>query len=74
MENKLQRTDKLKFANKMNELMILERDAEIEQTSSLLSKYSFKELEKRNLALCKLEFKMISTGVFGRFLVHLVRK
>jgi len=53
----------------MLSLLEMERDAEIEETTSLLSKYNFKELEKRNLAITKLYIKQVSTGVYGRVMV-----
>ena len=53
----------------MLELLEIERDAEVEETTALLTKYSFKELEKRNLAITKLFVKQVSTGVYGRVLV-----
>lgn len=52
----------------------MERDAEVEETQELLAKYSFKELEKRSLAITKLFVKHVSTGVYGRVLVHLHRR
>ena len=57
----------------MLELLEIERDAEVEETTALLTKYSFKELEKRNLAITKLFVKQVSTGVYGRVLVQLHR-
>jgi hypothetical protein len=45
------------FSERMLSLLEIERDAEVEETSALLSKYSFKELEKRNLAITKLFVK-----------------
>lgn len=57
----------------MSELLKVERDAEVAETSDLLSAYSFKELEKLNLALTKLWIKSVSTGVYGRTLLHLTR-
>jgi hypothetical protein len=39
----------------------------------LLAKFSFKELEKLNLAITKLYVKSVSTGVYGRVLLHLER-
>ena len=61
------------FSDRMLNLLEMERDAEVEETSALLLKYSFKELEKRNLAITKLFVKQVSTGVYGRILVHLHR-
>jgi hypothetical protein len=63
-----------KFIGKMEMLMTLERNAELEETAGLLTRFSFKELEQRNLAITKLYIKEISTGVYGRVLVHLSRK
>ena len=57
------------FSENMLKLLEMERDAEVEETSALLTKYSFKELEKRNLAITKLFVKQVSTGVYGRVLV-----
>ena len=61
------------FRSKMQSLLLIERDAEVEETSDLLSAYSFKELEKLNMALTKLWIKSVSTGVYGRTLLHLTR-
>ena len=61
------------FGHKMRELLSMERQAELDENSALLSHYSFKELEKRNMAVTKLFIKSVSTGVYGRFLVHLNR-
>ena len=60
--------------NKMKALLEMERQAEIEESEALLSQYSFKELEKRNLALTKLFINHVSTGIYGRMLLHLGRK
>lgn len=62
-----------KFTERMLELLEMERDAEVEETSALLQKYNFKQLEQRNLAITKLFVKSVSTGVYGRVLVHLHR-
>jgi kynureninase len=69
VEHKIER-----FAATMLELLQLERDAEVEETAELLQKYSFKELEKRSLAITKLFVRHVSTGVYGRVLVHLHRR
>ena len=61
------------FREKMQSLLLMERDAEVEETADLLSAYSFKELEKLNLALTKLWIKSVSTGVYGRTLLKLTR-
>ena len=51
----------------------MERDYETEETTSMLEEFSFKELEKRHMALTKLHVKRISTGIYGRTLLHLER-
>ena len=61
------------FTGKMNELLELERTAEMEETALILHQYSFRELEKRNLAITKLFVKHVATGVYGRVLLHLTR-
>jgi len=61
------------FTSKMNNLLLIERDAETEETADFLSQYSFRELEKRNMAITKLFIKHIATGVYGRVLLHLCR-
>lgn len=53
--------------------MDMERDAETEETTSMLEEFSFKELEKRNMALTKLYVSHVSTGIYGRILLHLER-
>lgn len=53
--------------------MELERGAELVENEALLQGYSFRELEKRNLALTKMRINSVSTGVFGRILLHLSR-
>ena len=58
----------------MLDLLTQERDAEIEETAELLKTYSFKELEKRSLAITKLFVKSVSTGVYGRVLVTFNRQ
>jgi DNA polymerase alpha-associated DNA helicase A len=63
----------LRFAEKMSALLDLEREAELEESAMLLSKYSLKELEKRDLAITKLFIKEISTGIYGKILVTLER-
>lgn len=40
----------------------------------MLAQFSFKELEKRNMAITKLFIDHISTGVYGRTLLHLKRR
>jgi hypothetical protein len=57
----------------MQKLLVLEKEAEVEETGELLSNYSFKELEKFNRALTKLFIKSVGTGVYGRVLLHLTR-
>ena len=61
------------FTKTMEELLLMEREAELEESASLLSKFSFKELERQNLAITKLFVKSVSTGVYGRHLLHLER-
>ena len=61
------------FTSKMNELLQIEREAEMEETATILAQYSFRELEKRNLAITKLFVKHVATGVYGRVLLHLTR-
>ena len=61
------------FTTKMKDLLQIEREAEIEETANILSLYSFRELEKRNLAITKLFVKHVATGVYGRVLLHLTR-
>jgi len=39
----------------------------------MLTKYSFKELARMDLALVKLQFSSVSSGIFGRQLLHLQR-
>jgi hypothetical protein len=63
-----------KFSEHMLKLLLMERDAEVEATTSLLSNFSFKELEKRNLAITKLFIRHVGTGVYGRVLVHFNRQ
>jgi hypothetical protein len=53
--------------------MELERGAEVSENEALLLGYSFRELEKRNLALTKMRINSVSTGVYGRILLHLSR-
>jgi hypothetical protein len=64
----------LAFLNKMKALMEMERQEEMEQSADLLNEFSFRELEKRNMAITKLMIKQVSTGVFGRVLLHLTRQ
>lgn len=47
----------LGFIQKMKALMEMERQGEMEESANLLSEFSFKELEKRNLAITKLMIK-----------------
>jgi len=54
--------------------MELEKQSEMEETVEMLSDFSFKELEKRNLAITKLHITQVSTGIYGRILLHLTRK
>jgi len=63
-----------KFSEHMLKLLLMERDAEVEATTSLLTNFSFKELEKRNLAITKLFIRHVGTGVYGRVLVHFNRQ
>lgn len=53
--------------------MNLERESELEESEHLLSQYSLKELERRNVAITKLKINSVSTGVYGRILLHLSR-
>lgn len=57
----------------MFELLAIERESELEESAANLSEYSFKELEKRNLAITKLFTKKVSTGVYGRVLLTCTR-
>ena len=45
------------WTKQMLDLLMIEREAEVEETAELLQKYSFKELEKRSLAITKLYVK-----------------
>ena len=47
----------LAFLQKMKALMEMERSAEMEESINMLSEFSFKDLEKRNLAITKLMIK-----------------
>ena len=58
----------------MKALMEMERQGEMEESANLLNEFSFKELEKRNLAITKLMVKQVSTGIYGRVLLHLNRQ
>jgi hypothetical protein len=58
----------------MLDLLLIEREAEVEATTALISNYSFKELEKRNFAITKLFIRNVSSGVYGRVLVHFNRQ
>ena len=62
-----------RFTAKMNDLLQIEREAEMEETANILAQFSFRELEKRNLAITKLFIRHVATGVYGRILLHLVR-
>ena len=62
------------FLQKMKALMEMERQGEMDESEMLLSDYSFKELEKRNKAITKLTIKEVSTGIYGRILLHLNRQ
>jgi hypothetical protein len=64
----------LAFLQKMKALMEMERQAEMDESATLLSEFSFKELEKRNMAITKLMIKHVSTGIYGRILLHLTRR
>ena len=64
----------LAFIQKMKALMEMERQGEMEESANLLNEFSFKELEKRNLAITKLMVKQVSTGIYGRVLLHLNRQ
>ena len=57
------------FVTKMDELMGIERQAEMDETANLLERFTFKELERRNLAVAKLYIKEVSTGIYGRVIV-----
>jgi hypothetical protein len=39
----------------------------------MLSLYSFKELEKMDMALTKMKINSVSTGIYGRILLHLTK-
>ena len=70
----------------MEKCLELEREAELEESANLLAKFSLKviiknyikyilqELEKRNKAVTKLFIKHVSTGIFGKSLLHLTRQ
>ena len=62
------------FTEKMSGLLDLEREAELEESAALLSRFSVKELEKRDLAITKLYVKEVSTGIYGKILVSLERR
>ena len=47
----------LSYLNKMKALMEMERQDEMEQSADLLQEFSFRELEKRNMAITKLMIK-----------------
>ena len=48
--------------------------AEIDETAHNLTKFSFRDLEFRNLALTKLHIKSVSIGMYGKILVALERR
>jgi hypothetical protein len=58
----------------MSRLLDMEREAELEESAALLSRFSVKELEKRDLAITKLWVKEVSTGIYGKILVSLERR
>ena len=58
----------------MSGLLDMEREAELEESAAILSRFSVKELEKRDLAITKLYVKEVSTGIFGKILVSLERR
>lgn len=62
-----------RFTEKMTALLEMERQAELEESALILSRYSLKQLEKRDLAITKLFIKEISTGIYGKILVTLER-
>ncbi|XP_063968826.1 DNA-binding protein SMUBP-2-like [Lytechinus pictus] len=55
-----------KFVRKHLDLLDIERQAEIEQTSDLLGKLSVRELERRGVCLLKLRCASQATGLYGR--------
>ncbi|XP_072015866.1 DNA-binding protein SMUBP-2-like [Amphiura filiformis] len=57
------------FVTKQNELLALEREAEIEESSTLLENVSSKELQRRGVCLLKLHISNQSTGLYGRTLL-----
>ena len=59
---------------KLQNLLEIEREAEVAESEVMLAQFSFKELEKRNLAITKLFIDHISTGVYGRTLLHLKKR
>ena len=73
-----------RFTEKMETLLELERQAELEESANLLQRFTLKviykfthlfskELEKRDLALTKLFIKEVTTGIYGKILVSLER-
>jgi hypothetical protein len=58
----------------MTALLELEREAELEESAAILSRFSLKELEKRDLAITKLWVKEVSTGIYGKILVSFERR
>eukprot|EP00057_Strongylocentrotus_purpuratus_P007910 XP_011662384.1 PREDICTED: DNA-binding protein SMUBP-2 [Strongylocentrotus purpuratus] len=54
------------FVRKHLDLLDVERQAEIEQTSDLLGKLSVRELERRGVCLLKLRCASQATGLYGR--------
>jgi len=57
----------------MEALLLLEHQTEMEKFGVLKSS-SFKELEKLKMAITELYVKSVSTGLYGRVLVHLERR
>jgi len=63
-----------RFTETMSGLLDLERAAELEESAAILTRFSVKELEKRDLAITKLWVKEVSTGIYGKILVSLERR
>ncbi|XP_022094082.1 DNA-binding protein SMUBP-2-like [Acanthaster planci] len=57
------------FIKKQSELLALEREAEIAETSALAENVPLKELQRRGVCLLKLHPASQSTGLYGRTLV-----
>ncbi|XP_071796119.1 DNA-binding protein SMUBP-2-like [Asterias amurensis] len=57
------------FVQKHTELLSLEREAEIAETSALIENTPLKELQRRGVCLLKLHLVNQSTGLYGRTLV-----